>query len=40
MRVRVAPSIAAIVPWKVAPLGVGGLATDAGGPGDVQDGDR
>jgi hypothetical protein len=36
MRVRVARSIAAIVPWKVALVGLGGLAGgDPGGPDEV-----
>jgi hypothetical protein len=40
IRVRVAPSIAAIVPWKVASAGPGGLAVeDPGGLDEFQDGE-
>ena len=40
MRVRVAPSIAAIVPWKVALVGLGGLVVrDPGGPGEFLGGE-
>jgi hypothetical protein len=40
MCVRVGPSMAAIVPWKVASVGVGRPGVgDAGAPGKVQEGE-
>ena len=40
MRERVASSIAAIVPWKVAPVGLGGVAvSDTGGLGEFGGGE-